>query len=345
MRRAFFLSLIAGAWAALWVVLPLLVYVGVDPRAMSGMRELLDRAAAEAGLGSLALVGAAACLAFGSMLIASMLLLSLIVRLDAGRRALQALRWIAGTLPCGALWMAAVLASGLLTWNIVGTDGNPWFWVATAFVYGTVPFLCLRGDIVSTVRPPTVWMPRWPGSVSILLALLWFTVRIGFDVAVAIGMTISSTGLRWPAVIAAELIGWVLGLMCAAVAITAWLRRASWRNRTALPSRRSLTRIVIALAAADLRVLWCVVVLMVPPTFSVALHSIFIVPEVSDNLARLGLAPDARLQALRQLAQWSSEWWWLVALPFSWPALAWSARIVHLTAQADDQTALADAIR
>lgn len=353
MRNAMALSLAAGAWAAAWVPLPLLAYLGVDRRAVAELTLMLEWAAGKAGLSSAGLVGAAMLLAFAAFSAASLLLLRLVARLDPARSTMDALRWVRRTLWC---WLAWIVLAGLATASMLALEPalralDSVGWALSLLplvgVFALLPLLILRGDIVARERPPALWAPRLPRLRVALLGMAWGASAILLDL---LSMSLPSwlgVGAGWLLVLACELAVWLLGLWIAALVIGAWLRstggcRTAARSRLPMPKRTTL----FALAAADLRLTW-LLLFALPPAMLLALHAIFVIPQVEATLQAVGSAGQATsLRVIASAARWVGEWVWVGALACAWPLLAWSARIVETTqAGPSDAMALAATYR
>lgn len=333
MRRMTILSLGAGAWASLWLLLPLLVYRSLDEASDAQLQTLLRLVAAMSGLTVTQLVAGAAVSSFLLIAITSALLLVLIHYLDPARRGIEALRWSARTACCWAAWLSLIAIGAGLALLLERLTALGWVaWLIPVAAYLCAPFLCLRGDIVSMRAPPPLWWPRWPGTLPVILGLVWLFLGLFFSGTGAIVSWIQTDWMRWVLTAANEAAGWFATLAMASLAIGAWLMQADRSKLTEMRRRFVARKPIVALAVLDLRIAWFVVALVLAPIIVLAVQTIYILPEVQANLSSRNMPMPAAVQAMSATAAWVTQWWWLTVMPLAWFTLAWSGRAVHLAA-------------
>lgn len=320
-------SFAAGCWAAGWIVLPFSAYLQVDTAATADAMLLPQAAAARVGLSPGELLGLLAGLAFLAVCGLSLMLIGTVRLLDPARVTLAALGWAMRTWRCSAAW---VLLLAVAVAAAVVVD-SPWAFAPSIAVYALLPFLCLRGDIVAMAHPPALWAPRWPGVYPLALGGAWFALSFADDL---LAPSLPDAGRHWAnavLIVAYEGLAWAAGLALIAASTGAWLRRT--RDDPDAPRQRLLLpRVLVALVAFELRVAWMLVVLLLVPALSLAVHAIFVFPEIASNLQQLDQPSPPLLAFLEWFAGVSGDSWWLVALLSMWPLLAWQARVVHLAA-------------
>lgn len=259
----------------------------------------------------------------------SCLLLWFIRLLDPKAMTLNALQWTIRTASCAVAWFTGMAACAGIALSVEGwLQAGSWLLFATGLFL--MPFLCLRSDIVASERPPWIWGPRWPGGFAVVLLLISALASALFTVPAAMASEIETTSTRILIVILIELGGWVTGLVLTALAMGAWLSHLSWRDSSRAWRGYIRYRYLAPLAAADLSIAWLFIAVMLAPALSIALHMIYVAPEVEGHLRALKQPVPGILRGLWATARWVGEWWWLVLMvPLAWFSLAWSARIVH----------------
>lgn len=330
MRRATRLSIVAGTWSTLWVALPPLAYAGLDARATAQLALTLDLFTRKIGLHGSAFIALAALVTGVAVFTSSLLLLALAGKFDPARRTMAALSWVKGTLPCGLLWAAATCAAMVLT-HVLPLDGALAV-LGTALcmaIYALAPFLCLRGDIVAMQQPPIAWLPQWPGMAAVALGLLVVASDVLLDLASDAYPT-SGMASNWFAAAVLGWLGWFVGLLLRMLTLAAWRSRLRWRALRPFLQTLQMKRSLLWLAAADLRLLWLLLAWVVVPTICIALHAIFVIPEIEAGLVSISSTTSHAYAAIGSVSNWVGTWWWIGAMLLFWPLLAWTARIAHL---------------
>lgn len=188
----------------------------------------------------------------------------------------------------------------------------------------TLPFFCLRPDIIALDRPPRCWWPRWPGSVAVALLLAYVSGKLILEAGIAIfaGLLYMSPLIRlflW-------MLSWLIGFFLLMPFLIAWQRLSRWRD---FPSEirihwsaDRLRRVI----AADLWLNTTVLMLLAPPLIISSVFSIHVLPQTEDMLRyqTLPLPLQTTISISRQVV---SDWWW-----FGVPLLFWFSKVAQARA-------------
>lgn len=332
-------SLLVGGWAALWTVLPFALYGPLRGTAAGdwaleaattpalAMNRMLGLDWDNVWVGPFVLVWAATTTISG-------LLLWLIAKLDVERFSAQALRWVLRTLPCMS-FLLVVFACSIGLAALLGQLSEAAGWLALllpASCLGLVPYICLRGDVIASERPPLLWTPRWPGITASLLTVLALVLSAAFTVIDELILSAAqAVGAAWLWFFAA-VAGWIAGLYIAGFALGHWLENAPWHRRLEILRRYCGRDAVLAMAACDLRLLWLEMFIAGPPVLAAAFDLMFVAPTSQQALATHHQTIPTHLSLWWICAHWFVSWWWVcLLLPLLWIGLAARARTLWLS--------------
>lgn len=332
-------AVLAGAWAALCLSLPRLGYALLDEPMRKDSLDLMDMPglALARHLPPLGLPPwlTLALTAFVAISILAFVWLLVLRWLDDDKDAGKALRWSVRTLPMLLLWsvgLAVALGAAMLMAEHLPSDYAWGAMLAPLAYFLSLPFFCLRREIIGLASPPLAWRPGWPGGPA-------------FGTAVASGLLVvaaahgeaalasKAVALAWPASVA----GWLLRSVALTAVLLVWLRRSRWP--------RLLQDIQDALRWRPLRrvlaVQWLsyglLTLVLAPPLLAIALDAIFFQPTIAAVFEMRQLPRPAALTAWFGIADWVVQYWWLcLGLPILWLELTACARALL---KVDDATA------
>lgn len=339
LRRIVAIALLAGIWAAAWVAVPHLLYLPLDAPVRASAIELIQ------------IIGAALArvlhLPWMNALLAPFLVVfvtvavvttatGLLVRaLDRAQVSQRAAVWSLRTIPCLVIWSAGLvlcLAVGIwLDATIGGTNAYVGLLLPLMYLL-SLPFFCLRADIVATDCPPLAWRPVWPGSAAVTAGLI--AIALSALMAIALSGLEKASGSGLPVrllFIGADLLLWMAGLVVGACVLTAWSKHSRWGTLWN-DMRGSLSRHhLFPFAASDIVVTFCLLILVAPPLLVGAVNTNFIAPQIEELLKAKGQALPAHLSYYAAASRWLLSWWWLCFLVISLWLIGAMARSLRLT--------------
>lgn len=178
LKQLALIATLAGLWAAAWTLLPYLLYLPLDePIRSSAHENVLLLGSVLVKRLHLPFVPDLLAMALAAFLLvaAAALLMLLIVRaFDRKSLSAMAVLWTLRTLPGLLLWCAGwsvSIAVALLLRHLLGNVGDFGLLLPVAFLL-TLPFFCLRPEIIASDTPPRFWRPAWPSSAAVVFGLV-----------------------------------------------------------------------------------------------------------------------------------------------------------------------------
>jgi hypothetical protein len=266
--------------------------------------------------------------------------------LDRRRCSTRALLWSLRTIPCLLAWtlvagtsMALIVDLGSANW----TSGVA-FGIAIAY-FLTLPFLFMRSDVIALDRPPSFWLPRWPGLPTVVLAIVAVTIWFGGGSLLPdVDLRQLPKALLWFLALAAGLVAWILGLMLYAYVLRSWLHRLRWSELAAGFRPTELLARARVLAALDLQLLWMSVWLLLPLLLwvpaTLELSASYLEPIAKAQYRHSGHL-SFPVSGLVDVSRFAVSYWWMIlmvmcAVVSCWLLLTTRARALHLAEATED---------
>lgn len=343
-RRIAVMALLAGLWAAAWMMLPYLLYAPLD----EPMRSLAQQNVRLLGtvlvrkmhlpdwLDLLAMVA----IAFVAVASATALVLLIVRLLDRKSMSLKAALWGVRTLPNLAIWCLGWLLSiavAALLLRLLGDRGDFAVLIPAAFLL-SLPFFCLKPEIIAVDKPPRFWRPGWPGIAPVIFGMVIVAAWLLTNAALSVVEEFTEpTPTTTVVMVGLNVIFLLAGILANGWVLLAW-QRHSQRSDLAKDGRDVLARQRLFPLVATYLFVTLLLSLLAIPIFMAMVNHVFILPQVSELFRSDGRELPAYLSLFGRISHWLAQYWWLPGLVVGfWVSNMSMARTLKLAGPLDQQ--------